>query len=158
MEQTIFEHAVTLVDQALQDVLPDGVALVSATPPPTRTSTTLPRVLEWDVPPLDAGRSNTVSVRVKVDGAPVGSTLDNQAQISSNEAQPKSASASSVVRTAPLLTLTKTVSAPVAHPGDSVEYTISYANTGKGEARNVVLTDRFPSALITCIVKTGTGR
>ncbi len=138
---------VTLTDLTLRDVLPDGMVLVSAAPSPTRTTAGPPTTLEWDLPPIDAGRSNTVIVRARVDGAAAGKVLTNQSQISSSQAQPQSASVTSVVRAAPNVTLTKTVNASNAHPGDSIEYTISYANTGQGDALNVALLDSFPAEL-----------
>jgi uncharacterized repeat protein (TIGR01451 family) len=131
----------------LQDTLPAGVALVAASPAPSSNEPGPPATLKWDLPDLPAGKNSSVSVTVRVDGATAGDILSNQAQLTSNEAQPATASVTSTVREAPRLVLTKTVNATTAHPGDALEFTVHYENQGRGEARNVVLTDNFPSGL-----------
>ncbi len=138
---------VPLTGIRLQDTLPTGVALVAAAPAPTSNEPGPPATLKWDLPDLPAGKNSSVSVTVRVDGAAIGDLLSNQAQLTSNEAQPATAGVISTVREAPRLVLTKTVNATTAHPGDALEFTVHYENQGRGEARDAVLTDNFPAEL-----------
>ena len=138
---------VTLTGLKLQDTLPAGLTYVDASPVPDGIVSGPPTTLQWDLPTLEPGKANSVVVRARVNGAASGDVLKNQAQIESNEAQPKTAETTSVVREAPVLVLRKTASADTVHPGDSVEFTVSYENQGRGEAINVVLSDTFPAQL-----------
>ena len=138
---------VTLTGIDLQDTLPDGVALVAASPVPTTNLPGPPVVLKWDLGQLAPGKTGSVTVKVRVDGAAAGDVLRNQAQLTTNEAQPRTATVMTLVREAPVLVLDKVTNAATVHPGDSVEFTLLYRNDGKGEARNVVLTDTLPAGL-----------
>ena len=145
---------VTLTGIKLQDTLPPGLTYVSATPTPTTITpiaTGTSTALQWNLPSLAASKSNTVIVTAKVDGdaavAAPGSQLLNWAQITTDQAQPNTASVSSTVREAPRLVVTKTANVKTAHPGDSVEFTLFYENQGKGIAEQVSLTDSFPDEL-----------
>lgn len=47
---------------------------------------------------------------------------------------------------APILTLSKTATASV-NAGEAITYTISYQNTGSGDANNIVITDTLPNGI-----------
>ncbi|MEP1594444.1 MAG: hypothetical protein ABJK20_07725, partial [Halieaceae bacterium] len=131
----------------LTDTLPAGLTYVSATPAPSNIAAGTTTSLQWNLSSLDAGKANSVTVTARVDGVGPGIRLTNQAEINTNEAQPDTAKASTVVREAPRLILTKTSNASTVHPGDAIEFTLSYENQGRGEAQNVSLTDSFPTEL-----------
>jgi uncharacterized repeat protein (TIGR01451 family)/fimbrial isopeptide formation D2 family protein len=58
---------VTLTGIGLQDTLPDGVALVAASPAPTTNLPGPPVVLKWDLGQLLPGKTGAVTVKVRVD-------------------------------------------------------------------------------------------
>ncbi len=130
----------------LRDSLPSDTTLVSATPTFDQILNGPPSALLWNLGSLDPGKSGTVVLKVQVDSGTTG-VITNSAEITTNETQPKSAQVASTVREAPDLVLIKTTPRTTYHPGEDVEYTISFGNKGKGEAQNVVLEDTFPAGL-----------
>ena len=137
---------VSLTGITVTDSLPNNTTLEAANPSPTSTANG-GATLVWQLPDLDPGKSNTITLTVNTAGVQVGDTLTNQAFVTTTEAPQQSASAVSIVRAAPNLVVTKTAIPAVAYPGDTVTFTLSYQNTGKGDAQNVVLADQLPSAL-----------
>ena len=137
---------VPLTGITVTDSLPDNTTLEAANPTPTST-TNSGATLVWQLPDLDPGKSNTITLTVNSTGVQVGDTLTNQAFVTTTEAPQQSASAVSTVREAPNLIVEKTASPAIAYPGDTVTFTLSYQNTGNGDALNAVLADQLPSAL-----------
>ena len=137
---------VPLTGITVTDSLPDNTTLEAANPSPTSTANS-GATLVWQLPDLDPGKSNTITLTVNTAGVQVGDTLNNQAFVTTTEAPPQSASAVSTVREAPNLVVTKAASPTVAYPGDTVTFTINYRNTGNGDALNTVLADQLPLAL-----------
>ena len=130
----------------LTDNLPLNTALELGQPAPDSISNG-GSTLQWQLPPLDPGRSNTVLVSINTDNVQVGDVLTNKAFVTTNETKQQSAKAVSEVRASPQLEVTKTADVGVAYPGDTVTFTLHYANTGKGSAQDVVLVDKVPDAL-----------
>ena len=106
----------------------------------------------WSVGALDQGASNTQTLTFLVPcTAADGAVLTNTASVTGvNELGyadvnvfNNTASVSTSVQ-APVLTLTKTATASV-NAGEAITYTITYRNTGKGGAANVVITDTLPA-------------
>jgi len=136
----------------LEDQLPDDVTFISAT---NNGSATGGKV-SWDLGSLSAGGTpGTVSVKVRVNSPLAnGTTLDNQASISSNETQPVFTSAETTVLSYPVLTLKKTTAKAHVRPGDTVLYKLKYQNTGTDEATGVILEDHIPGN-VTFVSATG---
>ena len=101
----------------------------------------------WPVGTVAAGGTGTVSFTVVLDAVFVAGSTDvmNIASVSSAE-QPSlpSNAVVTVVEAAPALTLTKAVDRGAANPGDTVTYTLSYANLGDADASAVVVADPVP--------------
>ena len=137
---------IPLTDIVLTDNLPLDTSLEFVKPAPT-TVENGGRTLIWNLPPLDPGRSNTIQVNINTDNVQVGDQLTNTAFIKSKETLQQSASVVSDVREAPRLVITKSADRSTAYPGDTVTFTLHYANKGKGSAEDVRLIDQLPSEL-----------
>ena len=137
---------VPLTGITVTDSLPDNTTLNAANPSPTSTSNG-GATLTWQLPNLNPGKSNTITLNVNTPNAQVGDTLTNQAFVNTKEAPQQSAKAVSDVRQAPELVVEKTAQPSTAYPGDTVTFTLHYRNDGKGDAENTVLVDQLPSAL-----------
>lgn len=78
-----------------------------------------------------------------------GATLTNSVSLAAADFVGTSLSASDAVTTtihAPVLTLSKTATASV-NAGEAITYTITYENTGSGDATNVAITDVLPAGM-----------
>ncbi len=124
----------------LTDVLPGNVLFVSASDGGTYDASS--RTVTWSLGSLAAGATGTVTLSVQV-GAPLanGTQLLNNAAINADNAQPTAASAVTTVNSHPVMTLTKQADNEQVSPGATVNYTLSYANTGNDQATALVLTD-----------------
>src|SRR5207245_1237446 len=78
---------------------------------------------------------------------PSGNTaVSNSATIQSNETgQTSSNTVTTTVNASPSLSVTKGVDKTTASPGNTLTYTLSYANTGNAAASGVVITDALPA-------------
>ena len=104
-------------------------------------------VLNWIIGNVPAQTGGSVSVTLEVaDPLQNGTQVDNQAEITSTETPPLTASASFVVTSAPNLQLTKT-SQPgtVVQAGDTETYSLVLGNTGSDAANSVVVEDMIPT-------------
>ena len=137
---------VPLTDIKVTDSLPANTSLAAASPSPTTTRNGGSELV-WELPDLNPGRSNTVTLSISTDGVQVDDTLTNQAFVTTAEAPQQSASAVSTVRQVPALGVDKTVSPLIAYPGDTITFTLHYTNSGRGDALNTVLNDQLPSEL-----------
>ena len=122
---------------------PAHTTFESATPAPTVGNN------GWSLGTLAAGDSDSVQVTLRV-AAPLtnGLSLAHTATITSANAAPDSVTGTTVVRSAPELTLAKVTSAGWVPPGGTLVYTITYANTGNGYAQDVVITETYPAGLV----------
>lgn len=128
------------------DNLPDNTALEAANPSPTST-TNNGSTLVWQMPNLDPGRSNTIALNLSTSDVQIGSTVTNQAFVTTAQTLQQSATASSMVMQTPELVVEKTAQPATAYPGDTVNFTLTYRNIGQGDATNVTLIDRLPLGL-----------
>jgi uncharacterized repeat protein (TIGR01451 family) len=98
---------------------------------------------------LANGGSATITVVVKVNSdVPTGTVLVNNAQVTSNSADPDNGnnvrSVTTTVNTNADLGVTKTSDALVYKPSTQVKYQITVVNNGPSKALNVVITDNLP--------------
>ncbi|WP_279248850.1 beta strand repeat-containing protein [Candidatus Marimicrobium litorale] len=127
----------------LTDQVPTNTTFKSASAGFTKTND----VLSWDLGDVPAQTGGSVSVTLEVaDPLQNGTQVDNQAEITSTETPPLTASASFVVTSAPNLQLTKT-SQPgtVVQAGDTETYSLVLGNTGSDAANSVVIEDVIPT-------------
>lgn len=136
-------------DLVITDTLPSGVQFVSSSPPPTGNSG---QVLTFVIGSLPAGQGGSISIQVSaLSSLTSGTVLTNivQAITTSSETNTSNNSASlhTTVGTGtqgPIITATKIASIvedtpPLgASPGDTIEYTVTIANTGLSPATGVV--------------------
>ena len=83
---------VPLTDITVTDSLPANTSLAAASPSPTTTRNGGSELV-WELPDLNPGRSNTVTLSISTDGVQVDDTLTNQAFVTTAEAPQQSASA-----------------------------------------------------------------
>ncbi len=132
-------------DLVLRDTLPPSTTFKSASNGGTASGSEV----TWSLGSLAGGASGTVTLNVTIaTNLPVGRTeLLNKVVLRSRELPELSAQAPTtvVVPEPPVLTLDKTVDRDRAKPGEVLNYTIKYGNTGGSPAKDVVLRDTLPS-------------
>ncbi|RKZ62140.1 MAG: hypothetical protein DRQ44_11225, partial [Gammaproteobacteria bacterium] len=103
-------------------------------------------VVTWSAAELLAGAEGSVTLTVLVD-TPLdnGTTISNSATLESDQTAPVSTSHELAVQSTPVLTLTKTADKAVVSPGDTITYTLSFANAGNANASGGVLKDTIPT-------------
>ncbi|MGE3488948.1 MAG: MBG domain-containing protein [Vicinamibacterales bacterium] len=133
---------------AISDVLPARTTFASATGGGTNAGNTV----TWSLGTLAAGASSSVTVTVTLDAVfPAGTTTLSNVAVYATPDVPACTSGcttppvTTTVMAAPVLTVTKSVSAATALPGGSLVYTIGYSNTGDADATNVSLSDVLPA-------------
>jgi uncharacterized repeat protein (TIGR01451 family) len=129
----------------LEDTLPPGVTLVSATP--TRGSFIAP-ARAWSVLNLPSGSSATLVVKVVVTSpttTPNVVTITGADQFDPNLAN-NTATATVTPKTADV-SLTKSVDDPTPNVGDTVTFTLNLANAGPDPATGEVVSDPLPAGL-----------
>jgi uncharacterized repeat protein (TIGR01451 family) len=95
---------------------------------------------------LASGASGSVTIMVRVSpSVPNGTTVTNTATIDSAQTEPLSATATTLVTSQPILSITKDVDKLTAHPNETLIYTITVRNNGTANATGVTLTDAIPS-------------
>ncbi len=99
----------------------------------------------------DWSDNQTVSFEATVEAsAPDEFVLENIASITANNIPAIDAKDETTIQAEPYLNLDKTVlvngsPSSITHPGELLTYEISYSNTGKGIANNVVIVDTLPA-------------
>jgi uncharacterized repeat protein (TIGR01451 family) len=136
------------------DSLPAQVSFVSSTPSQgSCLAGVVPgdpaKPLTCNLGTLANGGTATITVVVKVNSdVPTGTVLVNNAQVSSNSADPNNGnnvqSVTTTVNTSADLGVTKTSDALVYKPSSQVKYQITVVNNGPSKALNVVITDNLP--------------
>ncbi len=128
----------------LTDALPPRTSFVSASDGGAASS----GIVTWDVGTVAAGASTSVTLTVALDGAfPNGATVvANGASFDADGAAVAVSNiAETVVNAAPALAIIKTVDTATARPGQTLTYTISYANDGDAPAASVTIDDELPA-------------
>ncbi len=127
----------------LEDTLPSGVNFVSATGGASHHG----GVVTWPLGNLAVGAPGSVTLTVDVD-SPIanGTVLDNNASLTAGNAPGTTASSTTIVNSAPQLSISKSADQPVVSAGGQVVYTLDYSNTGTDAATNVVIEDVLPAS------------
>ncbi len=137
-------------DVLVIDTIPLHVAFVSSDPAYADVSGRT-YTWHWDVVP--AGSSVTVSIVVKVDAYTPDETLLHNAATADYDDDngnpfPTLTAYADVAVTAPVFTFEKTADVSTADPGDTITYTLAWANTGTGWASGVEIRDTIPGYVI----------
>jgi uncharacterized repeat protein (TIGR01451 family) len=132
-----------LLDVAVVDVLPAGVAFGSASPAPS--SVTLP-VVRWSLGSLGPAETKTIVITTTAPGTP-GNITNSAIASAWQNVMTQTLFSTQVVNAGAILQVVKTGSAPVVRVGETLVYTLRYENTGNQTATTVRLTDTLPSGL-----------
>jgi len=132
---------VTVNDVTVVDVLPTGLPLVEASPPPDVV--TLP-TLRWSLGDLGPGESRTIVITTTAP-ASSGVIINTALADARQRVVTQTVFATQVISEGMILRVTKQGSAPAVDVGDELVYTLRYKNAGNQPATGVVLTDTFPS-------------
>ncbi len=122
----------------LRNTIPDGMEFIGANPQAQMSGNTL----IWNLTDLPAQTSRQVIIRMK---AKTSGTPVNEVLVQANDGV-RSQSMCSVAVGEPVLSLSQTCPSTVI-VGDTSEFSVTVANTGTGEARNVQITDIVPSGM-----------
>jgi uncharacterized repeat protein (TIGR01451 family) len=130
----------------ITDTIPVDVTFVSSTPMYSTVSGT---TYTWNIGNLSAYSGGTITITVTVNvGVGDGTLLHNTATFDYADANGNSydqlTDYADVTVTAPVLSFSKTVSQSTANPGDTLVYTLTYNNSGSGDATGVIVTDTIP--------------
>ncbi|MCK4367674.1 MAG: DUF11 domain-containing protein, partial [Thermoplasmata archaeon] len=134
-------------DVVVQDTIPADTTFVSASPSPDQQNGD---VFTWNIGTVGGESSGTITLTVTVDvGTPDGTLLHNVVTLNYDDAngnpQDEETDYADVTCTAPVMTFSKTADVTSADPGDTIVYTLTYINSGSGEATLVVVKDTIPS-------------
>jgi uncharacterized repeat protein (TIGR01451 family) len=133
---------VTVNDATVVDILPTGMQLEAASPPPDSGGT--PSVPMWSLGDVGAGESRTIVITAT---APSSTGLFTNTALADARQRvvTHTVFATQVVTEAAILRLSKYGSAAQVDVGDELVYTLQYANIGNQSATGVTLTDTLPS-------------
>ena len=127
-------------------MLPVGLSLVSATPTPGTSYSSVSGT--WNVGALNNGASVTLTLRALVN---VPGARTNTATISASGTQdPNPANNTASATETPMqadVSVTKTVDVARPNVGDTITFTVTAANADPNAATNVQLTDLLPTGL-----------
>jgi uncharacterized repeat protein (TIGR01451 family) len=102
----------------------------------------------WTIPDLPPSATTQLTLTVRVtDALPNGVPLTNGVVVQDATGVSATDQATATVQSAPDLHLSKTASAAVIQPGDTLTYTLWYSNTGNSPASGVIITDTLPAYL-----------
>ena len=128
-------------DVTVVDVLPTGLALVGADPPPDQAT---PPLLSWEPGDLGPGESWTAVITARAPASAGVITNTAMADAPQWVIAPQMF-ATRVVTEGAILWVVKQGSAPTVDVGDELVYTLRYENIGDQAATGVVLADTLPS-------------
>jgi uncharacterized repeat protein (TIGR01451 family) len=150
----IFNYTLTLTNTGsggaynvvVVDTLPDGVNFLSSDPIPTSE---VGNVLTWEIDVIPGNNVTYINIEVQVPAFTEDETfLVNHAQMDHEDVNENTYDTledwANVTINSPLMTISKTTGVTEANPGDEITYTISYENTGTGDAHDVVIVDTIP--------------
>ncbi len=134
----------------IEDLLSGYETLVSTDPMYTSY---IGNVITWELGTVAGGASGTITVEVTVNaGTPDDTIITNTVTLDytdvNGNAYPQESDTASVEVTAPIMTFSKTVDKTVTYKGDTLTYTLTYENTGDGEATGVTIVDYLPTNTI----------
>jgi len=131
-------HDVTVVD-----VLPTGVGLAAASPPPEAAT---PPVVSWALGDLAPGDRRTIVITTTSPAS--AGTITNTALADAPQwvIEPQTW-ATQVVEEGAILQVTKRASAPIAEINEQLVYTLRYKNVGNLTANGVILADTLPAGV-----------
>ena len=135
---------INALSTVVRDTLPVGTSYVpgSAAPAPAATGP----ALVWNIGTIAPGQTAVLTFQVTAgDPVPGRTEVRNTAWIASGTVL-KSVSASIPIALRPRISLVKSVSGSKAAPGDTLVYTVTYANIGNAAATGVVVRDGPPAA------------
>ena len=122
----------------LRESYPPEVTFVSADPPPTAGNNT------WQLGTVAPDTSDEIRITVRVNSPLADGTLiTNTAIINAANAIGAEASWTTRIHSGPLLQISKRAAPLIAYPGDTLVYTIDYANIGNDQATGVVITETY---------------
>jgi uncharacterized repeat protein (TIGR01451 family) len=128
----------TFTGLAITDTLDANVELVAASPPPDGGTSVTPT---WSLDPISGPTTGTIVLTTTVASPlPNGTILTNAVTLSSAETGPLSTWITTAVA-APTLGITQTDAPDPVVAGETLVYTLTYANRGDAEATTVVITD-----------------
>ncbi len=131
---------------SVDDVLPPGLALVSASP---ATGSFAPATGRWAIGPLAVGASSTLSIVATVTAA--GPVVNRAAVSGVGVTDPNPVNDQDAVVLNPGLTtnlrVAKTALRPVVGIFESAEFLVTVTNDGPATATGVVVTDQLPAGL-----------
>ena len=137
----------------ITDVLDSKLTLVpnSCTPANACTYNAANRTLTWNIGTVNAGTSGSGTFQATVNADATG-TISNRGTITATGVTPIDSNivTHTVVQLNPNLTLAKSAnpaSGSNVNPGQTINYTLNYSNTGQGNATNVVVTDVLDSKI-----------
>jgi uncharacterized repeat protein (TIGR01451 family) len=132
---------VTVNDVTIVDVLPTGLLLVSASPPPDEV--TLP-TLSWSLGDLAKNEARTIVITT-TSPASAGVIANTAIADARQRLMTQTVFATQVITEGAILEVTKKGSAPAVDLGDELVYTLRYENIGNKLATGVTLTDTLPA-------------
>lgn len=154
----------TAVGTVATDTLPLGLTFVSATPSIGTCTSGQPgnRALRCGLGNLAAGAGATITVIALVDPSVApGTSLFNEAQVSSDTADPTNAnnrmSVNTIVSSSADLGITKTAAPEPVIAGNLLTYTITVTNGGPSTAQNVAISDPLTAGTTFVSGKDGNG-
>ncbi|GAB4147844.1 MAG: hypothetical protein OHK0017_10010 [Patescibacteria group bacterium] len=130
----------------ITDVLDAKLTYVSGCTTETKcTYNEANRTLTWNIGTMAAGATGSVNFKVKVNANVPAGTIPNTASIKSD--QNPNPITSTVIVTVPTvnngLSIAKTANGATFKPGDTITYTVNYANRTGADATNVIITDQL---------------
>ncbi len=135
--------AAPLTDVTVVDVMPGGLPLVGVSPQPTIS--TLP-MLRWSLGTLAPAESKSIVITTTAPAA-IGTIANSAIASAWQNVMTQTLLSTQIVNTAAILQVTKSASASAVDVGDTLVYTLHYANTGNQTATTVRLTDTLPANL-----------
>jgi uncharacterized repeat protein (TIGR01451 family) len=133
---------ITVNDATVVDILPTGMQLEDASPPPDSGGT--PSVLTWSLGDVGAGESRTIVITATAPSS-TGRFTNTALADARQRVVTHTVFATEVVTEAAILRLSKHGSAAQVAVGDELMYTLEYENIGNQSAAGVALTDTLPS-------------